>query len=52
MNVRMMQEVLAPGVEHAEETDLRAEMLGIGRNLQQSGGGGAKQEIVDDFLVL
>src|ERR1035437_1877888 len=52
MNVRMMQEVLAPGVEHAEETDLRAEMPGVGRNLQQSGGGSAKQQVVDDLLVV
>ena len=52
MNVRMMQEVLAPGVKYAEEADLRTEMTGVGRNLQQSCGGGAKQEIVDDFLVV
>ena len=52
MNVRMMLEGLAPGVEHAEETDLRAKMPGGGRNLQQSGGGGAKQQIVDDFFVV
>ena len=52
MNVRMMLEGLAPGVKHAEETDLRAEMPGVGRNLQQSGGGGAKQKVVDDFLVV
>jgi hypothetical protein len=29
MNVRMMLEGLAPGVKHAEETDLRAEMPGV-----------------------
>ena len=52
MNVRMMLEVLAPGVEHAQEADLRAEMLGVGRNLQQSRGAGAEQEVVDDLLVL
>ena len=52
MNVRMMLEGLAPGVKHAEETDLRTEMPGVGRNLQQSCSGGAKQEIVDDFLVV
>jgi hypothetical protein len=52
MNVRMMLEGLAPGVKHAEETDLRAEMPGVSRNLQQSGGGGAKQQVVDDFLVV
>ena len=50
--MRVLLQVLAPGVKHAEETDLRTEMSRIGRHLQQSGGGGAKQQIVDDFLVL
>ena len=52
MNVRMMLKILSPGVEHAEEADLRAEMLGIGGDLQQGRGAGAEQEIVDDLLVL
>ena len=52
MDMRMMLEILSPGVEHAEEADLRAEMFRIGGNLQQRGGAGAEQEVVDDFLVL
>jgi hypothetical protein len=52
MDMRMMLEVLAPTVEHTEETDVRSEMLGVGGNLQQSLGAGAEQEIVDDFLIL
>jgi hypothetical protein len=52
MNVRMMQEVLAPGMEHTQEADLGAKMLGVAGHLQQSRGAGAKQEIVDDGLVL
>ena len=52
MNVRMMQKVLAPGVEHTQEADLGAEMLCVRRDLQQSGGTGAEQEVVDDLLVL
>jgi hypothetical protein len=52
MDMRVMLEGLSPGVEHTQETDLGAEMLGIGGNLHQGRGAGAKQEVVDDLLVL
>jgi hypothetical protein len=52
VNVGMMLETLAPGVEHAQKADLRTEVLGIGRYLQQSRGASAEQQIVDDLLVL
>src|ERR1700733_12101521 len=52
MDMRVMLEGLSPGVEHTQETDLGAEMLGIGGNLHQGRVAGAKQEIVDDLLVL
>jgi hypothetical protein len=52
VDVRVMLEVLTPGVEHAEETDLGAKMLWIGRNIQQCGATGVEQGVVDDFLVL
>jgi len=52
MNVRVMLKILAPGVQYAQKADLRSEMFGIGRDLQQSRGGGAEQEIVYDLLVL
>lgn len=52
MNVRMMQEILAPGVEHTQKADFRSKMFGVGGNLQQRRSAGAEQEIVDDFLVL
>src|SRR5450755_19805 len=35
MDVRMVQQVLSPGVQHAQETDLRAQMLWIGGDLTQ-----------------
>ena len=50
--MRVLLKILAPGVEHAQKADLRTEMLGAGRDLQQGRGAGAEQEIVDDFLVL
>ena len=52
VDMRMMLKVLSPGVKHTQEADLRAEMFRIGRDLQQGGGTGAEQEVVDDLLVL
>src|ERR1039458_6752766 len=52
MNVRMMQQILAPGVEHTQKADFRSEMFGVGSDLQQSRGAGTEQEIVNDLLVL
>ena len=40
------------GMKHTQEADLGAEMLCVRRDLQQSGGTGAEQEVVDDLLVL
>src|SRR5215471_9090528 len=47
-----MLEILSPSVEHAEEADLCAKVLWIGGDLQEGGGAGAEQEIVNDLLVL
>src|SRR5215471_4531013 len=52
MYVRMMQQVLSPGVQHAEKADLGAEMSGIGGDFQQCGGTGAEQEAVEQLLVM
>src|SRR4051794_30529552 len=45
-------EILSPGVEHTQETDLCAKMLRIGGDLQQGCGAGTEQEVVDDLLIL
>ena len=52
VDVRVMLEILSPGVEHTEETDLCTKVLWIGCDLQQGGGAGAEQEVVNDVLVL
>ena len=52
MDMRMDLQILSPGVQHAEESDLRAQMFGIGGNLQQRRGAGAEQKVIDDLLVL
>ncbi len=52
MNMGMMLEPLIPGVQHAEETDLGAQMSRIASNFEQSFGAGAEQQVVDNLLVL
>ncbi len=52
MHMRVNVEFLTPGVQDAEEADFCTEMLGIARDFQEAFRTGAKQEIVDDFLVL
>ncbi len=52
VDVRMMLEPLVPGMEHAEEADLRAEVAGIASDLQQGCGTGLEEQVVDDALVL
>ena len=45
-------EVLAPGVQDRQESDLGPEMLRIGGDLLQGLGGGAEQKAVDLPLIL
>jgi hypothetical protein len=48
----MGQQVLAPGVQHRQEADLRPQVVGIGGDLLQRLGHRAKQQAVTDPLVL
>src|SRR5579863_3032523 len=52
VDVGVGQQVLAPGVENAEDANLRAQMLGIGGNGEQSGGAGREQQMVKQTGVL
>ena len=52
MQVRMMEQCLAPSVEDGEEAELCAEMLGIGGDRAQGFGGGVEQNVVDQSLVV
>ena len=52
MHMRMVQEFLIPGVQHAEEADLRAEVSLVASHREQRLGAGAKQQTVDLALVL
>lgn len=52
VNVGMMLQSLIPGMEHAEEADVGAEMTWITGDLQQGMGAGLQQKIVDQSFVL
>ena len=52
MNMRMVLQLLIPGMEDAKETDLGAQVSGIGRDLDQRLGARTKQQAVDHFFVL
>ena len=52
MEMGMVAEGLAPAVQHRDEADPGAEMLGIGGDDAQRLGGCPEQDAVDDLLVL
>src|SRR5438067_13538346 len=52
MSVRMVSQSRSPGMQHSSEADLRAEMLGVGRDGDQGFGGGFEQQVIDDRFVL
>src|ERR1700693_3862235 len=52
MEVGMMMQILSPGMEHCHEADPRAQMFGVGSDLQEGFGGGAKEHAINGPLVL
>src|SRR5438132_6094795 len=52
MQVGMMEQVLAPGVEHGEKADLSTEVLGIGGDGAQSLRRSPEQDTIELSLVL
>ncbi len=52
VDMGMKLEALIPGMEHAEEADLRAQVARIASDLQQGGGTCLEQQVVDHALVL
>ena len=52
VDVRMVGQRRAPGVQHGGEADARAQMLRVGGEGGQRLGGGPEQEVVDGGLVL
>ena len=51
VEVGVMGQRRAPGVEHRGEADAGAEMLGIGGDGDQGLGGGLEQDVVDTALL-
>ena len=52
MHVRMMLQVLPPGVQHRDEADFGAQVFRIGSDRAQGFGAGAEQDIVEHAFVL
>ena len=52
MHVRMMQQVLTPGVEDGEEANLGAQMFGVPRDGEECLGGRAEENAVDYAFVV
>jgi hypothetical protein len=52
VDMGMKLEPLVPGMEHAEEADLSAQVAGIASDLQQGSGAGLNEQAVDHALVL
>jgi hypothetical protein len=52
MNVRVSFQFLTPAVQHAEEADFCTKTMGIASDFQKGFRTAAKQEIVDELLVL
>lgn len=52
MHMRMMLQILTPGMEYGDEADFCAQMLGSSGDRAQGFGGGVKQDVVDHGLIL
>src|SRR5260370_9181590 len=52
VDMGMMLQSLVPGMEHAEEADLGAEVPGIACDLEQGRGAGVEQQVINQPLVL
>src|SRR5712691_8675993 len=52
MDMGMEPELLIPSMQHGEEADFRAEVFRIASDFEKCFCTGAKQQIVNDFLVL
>jgi hypothetical protein len=52
MPMRVVQQVLTPGVKHGKKADARPQMLRIGSDGEQGLGNGAQQESIEAALIL
>jgi len=52
VDVRMVQQVLAPGVQDREEADLGPQVFGVRGDGEECLRAGSEEDAVEDFLVL
>jgi|SRR5215467_5538483 len=52
VDMRVSEQVLAPGMQDGEESDLGAQVLGIGGYLEKGFRTSAEQEVIEDLFVL
>lgn len=52
VDMRVSEQVLAPGMQDGEESDLGAQVLGIGGHLEKGFRTSAEQEVIEDLFVL
>ena len=52
MDMRVMLQVLSPGVKHAEQTDVGTQMLRVATDFEQRSGTCAEEQVVEQLLVL
>ena len=50
--MRVQEQVLSPSMEHAEESDVGSQVLGIASQFEHGRGAGAVEQIVEQPLVL
>jgi hypothetical protein len=48
----MVLEVLSPGMQHAEQANIGTEVLRVASDLNQRGGTGTEEQIIEQSLVL
>jgi hypothetical protein len=52
VDMGMMLEVLSPGMEHTEESDVGSQVLGIASQFEHRRGAGSIEQVVEQSLVL
>jgi len=52
MQMRMVQQILPPGVKNGKETNLCSEVFGVACNGQECVRSGSEEDAVDSALVL
>jgi len=52
VDMRVSAQILTPGMQDGEESDVGAQVFGVGGHLEKGLRTGAEQEVINDLLVL